>query len=129
LVNDAAWTDTTLTESGNIFGATIHPNVESTNLTNILVDNNNNNLHIIEPQSNQIVPLEIYFKPNMKTLNTTPVTYTTSTSIDIRKKAIKFKLQEESSARTFEFTLVFKFIPYRQFAIALNDVTQNISIQ
>ncbi|MCK9416734.1 hypothetical protein M0Q97_08775 [Candidatus Dojkabacteria bacterium] len=129
LVTDINWTDTTLTEAGNVFGATIHPNIESTNITNILVDNNNNNLHIIEPQSNQIIPLEIYFKPNMKTLNTTSVTYNTSSSIEIRKKAIKFKLQEESSARTFEFTLVFKFIPYRQFAIFQNDVTQNISIQ
>jgi hypothetical protein len=124
LTDNNSWTDTDLI--GNIFGATIHPKIESTTTTNVLVDSNSNNLHIIEPQTNEIIPLEIYFKPNMSTLNT-DVTYNTLTPPEITKKAIKFRLQEESSARSFDFTLVFKIIPYRQYAIT-NAVNVNSNI-
>jgi len=136
LEDTTIWTNETLTEIK--MGATVHPNISqiissqltsnSTNNTdNELVDANIDGVHIMEAQSSQKVPIEIYFKPNVNG-NSSGVSYITSSPPNILKKALRFRVDEESSSRSFEFTIIFKIINYRQYSTG-NDRFNNISTQ
>jgi len=111
----------------NKFGATIHPYVEYTNSnqSNTLVDKNNQGIHIISPQDTEKLPLQIYFKPDMYTGNTWIAL--ASETPAILKKTIKFHIEEESRSRPFEFTIIFKLIRHRQFAIPSQQYSQTIN--
>ena len=117
------------------FGATVHPYIQTknpgdaANETNLLVDKNSNGIHIVEAQKTEKVPLQIYFKPNVNNDNNLDFSVTTTTTPKILKKAVKFHIDEESSNRPFEFTVVFKLIRHRQFAIHPDFVSkeQNVS--
>ncbi len=101
------------------FGATIHPyiiNDQSTN-TNSLVDKNNENVHNIESQNSVKVPLQIYFKPDVSKTEGLYIGVTTSTSPEFLYKALKFRLEPESSNRPFDFTLIFKMLRHKQYAL------------
>lgn len=107
----------------NKFGATVHPYVEYSNAgqSSTIVDKNTQNLHIINPQSTEKIPIHIYFKPDLSSAATWSAN--ASETPLILKKALKFHLQEESKSRPFEFTIIFKLIRHRQFAIPIsNDI-------
>ena len=126
------WTNSSIND--NVLGCTVHPKVKQLNstiqttgsiTTNELVDANNEGIHIIESQNSQKVPIEIYFKPNvsMSTNETHEVDLTDSPKV--LKKALKFRLDEESSSRPFEFTIIFKLISHRQYALDRTGVLAN----
>jgi len=133
--NNDLWTDTSLT--GDVFGATVHPKVNQLNSTiqlagsdstNELVDANNEGVHIIESQNSQKVPIEVYFKPDVSKLSDETYSVLLTTSPKILKKALKFRLDEESSSRPFEFTIIFKLISHRQYALESTFGVNNSAI-
>ena len=118
----------------NVLGCTVHPKVKQLNstiqttgsiTTNELVDANNEGIHIIESQNSQKVPIEIYFKPDVS--KSTDLTHDVdlTDSPKVLKKALKFRLDEESSSRPFEFTIIFKLISHRQYALDRTFGTPN----
>jgi hypothetical protein len=98
-------------------GATIHPYVESTNITNKLVDNNNQGLHILESQKSEKLPIHIYFKPDLSTINGSIWLCNTLEEPKSIKKALKLYIEEENGNRPFEFTIIFKLNRHNRYAL------------
>ncbi|NPV12885.1 MAG: hypothetical protein HPY57_14025 [Ignavibacteria bacterium] len=122
------WSTTTNTKR---FGATIHPYIEYNNAgqSSTIVDKNTQNIHIISPQETEKIPIQIYFKPDMYDSGATWTANASDTPL-ILKKALRFHFEEESKSRPFEFTIIFKLIRHRQFAIpstseVISSTTQN----
>jgi len=96
-------------------GSTIHPFLEK----EVLIDKNNQNIHIIDGGDSFKIPINIYFKPSVQE----------STGIDIYidkfqiphtiEKKIRFIINPENSIRTFDFTLNFVLKRHRQYT--MND--------
>ena len=120
VVDNIYWYNSSLTNLE--FGATIHPYIEYSNndTSNILVDKNNNNIHLIPPKSSIKIPLYIYFKPNISSSDTI-ISININDEQKILKKALRFYLEEESKIRPFEFTIVFKLIRNRKIYISSNN--------
>ena len=130
------WTNTISFDTDNrVMGSTVHPNISeiksaiqtttSNNSTdNELVDANVDGIHVIEAQNTQKIPIQVYFKPNVKS-SSTEVTYMLSETPKILRKALKFRIDEESSSRSFEFTIIFKLISHRQYALERTFGVQN----
>jgi len=116
----------TCDEDSYELGSTVHPFVEWKNSvengvtknTNTLVDTKNDGLHIIDAQKIEKIPLYVYFKPRIKSETGDVIDVVSTETPATIKKAIRVSLQEESSSRPFEFTIVFKLIRHRQYAIA-----------
>ena len=118
LLTSTAWIDSTNTN----LGATVHPYVvttTSTVLSNTLVDKNNQGIHIISAQVMEKIPLQLYFKQ----LLTAALTWTTGSSPTPLNKVLKFRISEESKSRDFEFIIIFKLVPYRQYTISNQPTT------
>jgi hypothetical protein len=145
LLTQDIWNNSTVVSDFK-FGSTIHPKISQINSTtrrsttttsateqtneNELVDSNVNGIHIMESQNTQKIPIEIYFKPDIKNPsiedgNVVQVTYSLSESPKILKKALKFRIDEESSSRSFEFLVIFKLISHRQYALENSFDIQN----
>lgn len=123
-----------------IFGATIHPYLpESVSIpntfvpsdanTNEFVDDSVSGIHIIEAQTTVKVPISIYFKPDMSKEDGEIESILTNSNPIVRKKAIRFLLEEESSSRITSFTIVFKLIRHKQFAQQQNLTSASNQIQ
>lgn len=109
------------------FGSTIHPYVEYTNPnSSTLVDKNTQGIHIVGPQETEKIPIQIYFKPDMYETGATCTINTSETPL-VLKKALRFHIEEESKSRPFEFTIIFKLIRHRQFAITNGGTSINFT--
>ena len=124
--NDIWITNSSTTTTINKLGSTVHPKVKqirnslqntSNQETNELVDANMQGVHIIESQNSQNIPIEIYFKPDLYKTNNVDYSVTTSNTPHVLKKALRFRIEEESSTRPFEFTIIFKLISHRQYVV------------
>lgn len=122
--NGGIWYNSTLSGT-KVFGSTVHPKITQIKSSlsslgvdpdNELVDSNQEGIHIISSQNTQKIPIEIYFKPDITQPDGSDKTYTLQNAPIIIKKAIKIRVDEESSSRPFKFTIVFKLISHRQFA-------------
>ena len=117
--------DTAIWNNGNNkLGATVHPYVLSQNFTNVLVDINNQGVHILKAQNDEKIPLQVYFKPEMSSNSIyTPDTMTPPNPL---KKALKFRIDLENSYRPVEFTIIFKIIRYN--TVFIDQIHQSIPI-
>jgi len=100
------------------FGASVHPNISGNNDdngTNMLVDRNSDFIHIIDPQENMIIPINIYFKPDITAGPTAKIMKDVGPKI--RNKSLCFSLNTENSARAFEFVLSFKLKRHKQYSM------------
>lgn len=111
------WYNSNMTLTSPCFGATVHPKIQIDNAVSNLVDINSENLHIIDAQDTFKLPLNIYFKQDLKDSNGSKITLNTSDPIKYRKKTIKFFLENEFDSRPFRFTLHFNLISHRGYSV------------
>jgi len=105
------------------FGATVHPKIKLNGNINELVDNNNDQIHMLDAQENVIIPLNLYFKPSISDEN--EITFNISKDVAIRTKMLRIKLTPENSPRAFDFSITFKFRRHKQYVTKYEGLSQN----
>jgi len=115
ILNSDIWNVDSFTEDyydiNDVFGATVHPKI----VGSTLVDHNNDDLHILDPQASEIIPINIYFKPTIAKSNTDICTITKSATPALQKKMLRVRINPENAARAFEFTITFILNRHRQY--------------
>jgi len=109
ILDDDIWNKDISSDTNNpqYFAASVHPKKTE------LVDNNNDNLHLIDAQEANIIPLNLYFKPSIADVS--EIEFLVSDETVLRKKMLRIKLQAENSARAFDFSITFNFKRHKQY--------------
>jgi len=125
LLTDSNWKITSPIYGYVKLGATIHPKINNST-SNDLVDKNNDGVHLIDAQSEFIIPLNLYFKSDIGETITEITIDTLNDTSEKLSKSLRFMTEPENSARSFDFTLTFEFNRFKKFTEIASTTLRSI---
>ena len=97
---------------GSKFGATVHPTVDFKDISNT----NTETIKILNANNIIRIPINIYFKYDLSSINNSLFSVSGSTTSPTLSKKLRFHIELENGSKPFEFQLNFNLVQYRQFA-------------